>query len=246
MTGLYGERLQKLGWQERKGEDSGTKLLRAYLAVLLAQVTHDPAVLAKLADLGRRSVMTPDSAAAGTGVPVDLRSASLEAAVQKGDVEFWVFLCERLFATQDLAERGRLIDALASVRDDRKNLALALTFAPALRIDEVLRPLAVQLADERTREAAWTYLEQNYDAIIRRISEWRAVELPAMAVPFWNTRMADRVEAFFRPRIGRLRGGPRSIDVAVDALKICAAKVELQRSGARAFFTNHSDNIMRE
>src|SRR5437868_12691308 len=38
--------------------------------------------------------------------------------------------------------------------------------------------------------------------------------------------------------IEELRGGPRNLAEAVEALRLCAAEVELQRQSARVFFTS--------
>jgi hypothetical protein len=160
----------------------------------------------------------------------------LQVVLQEGDDALFSQVYERLLATQDALERDRLLVALSSVTDARSARALKLVLDPALRSNEALTPLRVQMGDERTREAAWQFLEQNFDAILARVADTRAGGLPNFAVPFCSKEMADKVQAFFQPRIEKLRGGPRSLAGAVESLQLCAAQVALQKDSARAFF----------
>ena len=105
-----------------------------------------------------------------------------------------------------------------------------------LRVNKVLIPLRSQVGDARTRDAAWQYLETNFDAISGRVADTRAGGLPTFATPFCSKEMAERVQTFFAPRIEKLRGGPRSLAATVEALQLCAAQVATQRDGVRAFF----------
>lgn len=233
---FLGARLDKLGWRERKDDDGDVKLLRAELVQFLALITRDQRVRAKAAHLGRVYLGLEGAAGDAEGVPSDLRNVAVQVAVQEGRAEVWDAVYQRLRATVDPAERDRMLMALVSVRDDRNARALALTFDPALHVNEVLTPIRIQMADERTRAAAWTYLEQNFDAIAGRLSAERAGSLPGLAVPFCSQEMADRLQTFFAPRIQQLMGGPRNLAIAVESLKLCAAQAALQRESAKAFF----------
>jgi alanyl aminopeptidase len=160
----------------------------------------------------------------------------VQVAVQEGDAALFEAVYQRLKESQDSVERDRLLVALSLVQDARSTRALGLVLDPALRVNESLTPLRVQVGHESTREAAWQYLEQNIDAIVQRISATRAGGLPGMAGPFCSKEMADRVQTFFAPRIEQLRGGPRSLAATVEALTLCATQAEMQRPSAQAFF----------
>jgi alanyl aminopeptidase len=235
-TKLYEARLRKLGWQERAQDDGDTKMLRADLVAFLAHVPRDAVVRAKAAELGRRYLGVGGAPARPEAVAADLRTIAVRVAMQEGDEAMFEAVYQRLIATLDPVERDRLLVALSSVTDARSSRALGLVLDPALRVNEVLVPLRVQLGDERTRDAAWSYLEQNFDAIVGRLSPSRAGGLPGFALAFCSRQMAERVQAFFAPRIQQLRGGPRSLASAVEALTLCAAEAELQTANARAFF----------
>ena len=232
---LYEPRLRKLGWQERSKDDGETKLLRADLIAFLAFTIRDPGVRAKANELGRRYFGVKGAAPQPDAVPADLRTIALTVAVQE-DPALFDEVYQRFLATQDSVERDRLLSALSAVTDDRSARVLALTLDPALRVNEVLVPLRGQIFDERTRAAAWQYLETNFDAIAGRVADTRAGSMPNFATPFCSKEMADRVQTFFAPRIEKLRGGPRSLAATVEALQLCAAQVDTQRDGVRAFF----------
>ena len=168
-------------------------------------------------------------------IAVDLRALALIVAVQEGDAALWDKLRASFDAATDPIERERLLGALTSVTNDQSGKALALTLDPGLRNNEVLSPIARQLGDERTRVAAWAYVEQNLDAIVKRISSDRAGGLPGYAWPFCSVEAADRIQALFGPRIERYQGGPRNLAASVEGLRLCAAQVALQRAPVAAY-----------
>jgi catechol 2,3-dioxygenase-like lactoylglutathione lyase family enzyme len=48
---------------------------------------------------------------------------------------------------------------------------------------------------------------------------------------------AKRAEALFAPRLAKLQGGPRNLAGALEAMHLCAAKVDAQRVSAVKWFT---------
>jgi alanyl aminopeptidase len=237
---LYEPRLKKLGWKERSGDDGDTKLLRADIVWFLTNVVRDATARTTAAELGRRylglDIKAGKSAPQSNAVAVDLRNLTVQIAVQESGQAFFDAVRLRLGETKDPTERDRLLSAISSVTDKRSEQALALALDPALRVNEVFVPLRYQLGDERTREAAWAFFEQNFDALVERISKLHAGGLPGYGEPFCSVQMAERLQTFFGPRIEQLTGGPRSLAASVEALRLCAAQVELQRASAQAFF----------
>jgi alanyl aminopeptidase len=228
---LYEPRLRQLGWQERTSDDGDRKLLRAEIIWFLADSLRDPAARAKLAKLGPRYL----GKGAGKAAP-DLARSALIAAVQDGDHALFDTVFARFQQTTDPAERDRLLGALCSVTDARSSKVLALSLDPVLHVNEVTAPIRIQLGDERTREAAWAFLEQHIDELVARLSKRNAGWLPGLAWPFCSAAMAERVQAFFAPRIEQLTGGPRTLAAAVEGLRLCGAGVDLKRAGTKQFF----------
>ena len=233
---LYAGRLRKLGWKERPKESGDQKLLRAEIIGFLALSVRDQATRAQLQQLGKQYLgagVKPKPEA----VPNDLRNLAVQVAVQQGDDAIFDTVLKRFGETQEPIERERLLGALASVTDARSTRVLALTLDAILRSNEVMVPLRYQTGDERTREAAFQYFEQNIDAIVRRLSPERSGGLPWLAYGFCSKAGADRARALFAPRIEKLQGGPRSLASVLEGLALCSAEVAQLRAPIAAFFT---------
>jgi alanyl aminopeptidase len=100
-----------------------------------------------------------------------------------------------------------------------------------------MRLLWRQVERADTRAATWTWMQTNCDALVAHLPERDAGELPWLTSGFCTTARADEVAAFFAPRIEALPGGPRNLAGAVEAIRLCAARVAAQRNSARAFFS---------
>jgi alanyl aminopeptidase len=231
---LYSGRLAALGFRERPGETGDAKLLRAALAGFLADTARDPAVRASLAKLARARLAHPGQ----NELAADLRTTALVVAVQDGDRALWDQALAQMRKTEDAVERDRLLTALSAVTDARSQLALGLALDPELHVNEVFTSIRVQLGDERTRQAAWRFLEDHFDQLVERVSKQHAGWLPGLAWPFCSNEMAEHVQAFFGPKVAGLTGGPRSLAGAIEGLRLCAAQVAVQRASAKAFFSS--------
>jgi cytosol alanyl aminopeptidase len=236
---LYAAKLRKLGWKERPKESGDQKLLRSEIISFLAFSLRDTATRTQLLALGKQ-YLGLGGKPKPEAVPNDLRNVAVVVAVQQGDDATFDGVLKRLGETQDPIERERLLGALASVTDARSPRALALTLDPLLRGNEVLVPLRYQTSDERTREAAFQYLEQNIDAIVQRLSAERSGSLPSLASGFCSKAGADRAQALFAPRIDKLQGGPRALASTLEGLALCAAEVEQLRTPILAFFAKRA------
>jgi alanyl aminopeptidase len=114
--------------------------------------------------------------------------------------------------------------------------ALDLALDERLRVNEISSVLSPQFRNPRTRERAWTWLQVHFDEVATRMGRGRAGSLPWYTTGFCSAEDAEEVDAFFRPRVEALAGGPRNLALAVEAISICAATVDAQRPGIdRAF-----------
>jgi len=234
---LYAPLVKRLGPAPRPGETGEQRLLRAELLQFLALVAKEPTVRKRLAEQGRAYLgSSPTAPLDETAAEPELLGAALVVAMQDGDAALFDAVEARLRSTEDAAVRPRLLGALSAVTDARASRALALVLDPALRVNEVLQPLSTQLRDERTRDAAWQWFEQNLDAVVARLSPGAAGGLPRLGAGFCSEAHARRLEALFRPRIEKLLGGPRQLESALESLRLCVALQSAQRASADAFF----------
>ncbi len=173
-------------------------------------------------------------------VPQDLVGVVLAVAVQEGDQAFFEHLLELAHGSDDALFRSEALSALGATHDEalgRRALELALD--PALRINEVTITLTEQLSMDETRARAWDFMREHFDAIFARVATTRAGFAPWYVSGFCTEERAEEVESFFGPRIESLPGGPRNLRGALEAIHLCAARVDAQRESAEAFFSRH-------
>jgi hypothetical protein len=88
-----------------------------------------------------------------------------------------------------------------------------------------LKPLLGALA---TRDAAWAWLTEHFDALAARLPDRHGGQIPSM-ISMCEPQRIERVRAFFAPRIDSLTGGPRNLAQALEAAEQCAARAAAQR-----------------
>jgi alanyl aminopeptidase len=236
-AGLYQTRARRLGWAPGRREDGETALLRESLLGFLAHTARDARVRRDAAERGRRYVgFGGDGAIHPEAVSRDLAGLALAIAVQESDAAFFDHLQNVVFASDDALFRSEGLAALGSTRDPvLAQRALELSLDPRVPVNEVTTTIGVQLGMEETRAAAWTWMQANFDRVFARVASTRAGFAPWMTAGFCSEERAREVEAFFAPRIESLAGGPRNLRGALEAIRLCAARVEAQRESASTF-----------
>ncbi|MBX3273200.1 MAG: M1 family metallopeptidase [Sandaracinaceae bacterium] len=233
----YRARARALGWGPRAGraEDGETALLRQSVLSFLASTARSEAVRREAARRGRaylgEGALRPDA------VEASLVPLALSAAVEEGDEAFFDALLERALASDDALFRGHALAALGATRDPAlATRALRIALDPRLRVNELTITLERQLAMRETRDAAWVWLTEHFDEVFARAASTRAGYAPWAAAGFCSEARAAEVAAFFAPRIEALPGGPRNLAGALEAIRLCAARVEAQRESTLRFF----------
>jgi alanyl aminopeptidase len=237
---LYQARARRLGWTPRRGEDGETRLLRRDVLSFLALVARDPATRAEAARRGRAYVgYGRDVAVHPDAVASDLAGMALAVAVQEGDEAFFDAVMAHLFASTDAIARRRVLVALASTDDPAlSQRALDLALDPRLRVNEVTIPLSVQAERPETRERAWAWAREHFDALAGRIASAHAGRTPWIFAGFCDLERREEVRAFFEPRIAAMPGGPRNLAGALEAITLCAARRQAQRESVERFFAS--------
>jgi alanyl aminopeptidase len=232
---LYAPVHHRLGWEPRPGEDGETKLLRAKVIDFLARVARDPAVRREAASRGR-SLVGAEGLRLDTVSP-ELVDVALAVAVEDGDARLFDTLLGKLHASQDDLTRSRILGALGATRDPQlAERARALSLDPRTRLNEATKVLSAQMRERETRSATWEWIKAHFDELTARLSQRGVGSTPWLASSFCDGERAADVEHFFSPRIGALAGGPRNLAGAVEAIRLCAARVAAQRESAREFF----------
>ncbi len=238
---LYQPTYRRLGWAPRRGrtEDGETALLRADVINFLAMSVEDPAVRREAVRRGRAYVgFGGDGEIHPDAVDPNLADVALGVAVQEGDAAFFEALLEKFVASSDATLRNRLLGALSKAKSEELSArAIALTLDDRLRVNEMFTPLMTQLSMEETRERAWAWLQQNFDAFVERAGPGRAGYTPFVATSFCDAGRVEEMQAFFGPRVDELPGGPRNLATALEAMRLCAARVDAQRQSTAQFLS---------
>jgi alanyl aminopeptidase len=233
---LYRNRYRKLGWRSRPGESSDTKLLREAVIRFMVMDVRDRDARARAAQLGRTYIGYRAKPKQGI-VDQQLAGLVLAAAVQEGDEGIFDYLLEQLESSSDATTRNRILSALGHAEAATLSArALDLALDPRLRVNEISHVLRAQFQNPRTRDRAWQWFTANFDALAVRFGTSQLGGSPWYAASFCTNAAGANVQRFFEPKVAELSGGPRNLAGAVEAISLCAAKVEVHRSGVKRAF----------
>lgn len=234
---IYLPWLHKLHWSTPRGSDETGELSLQRRQVLdfLALETRDAGVRRKAAELGRAFIgYGDDDKLHPQVVAAELVETVLAVAVQESDSSFFDALKRQLWEVEQPWVRLNMLRALASAtQPDMAEQSRQLSLNPLLRKAELLVPLQVQMRQPVTRDATWAWIQRNFDALQRRVSNKRAGDLPWLASSFCSAAAAQSVEALFTPRIDKLVGGPRILASVLEAINLCDKRVVAQAEAAR-------------
>jgi alanyl aminopeptidase len=227
---LYGMRARQMGFSRRPGDDEDTRLLRRTLLSSVGLVGDD-------AELGRAALPLATSWLEDPkATDPDLVDTILSLAVHHGDRAFYDRVKAAALGTNDRRRRQRLLVALGFVRDPAlAKDALALTLDERLDARESIAILQVLSGQRETRALAFDFARANYVALAGRIpSDWVSF-FPWMATGFCDGERRAETEAFYRDRMARVDGGPRSLDQALEAMDQCIARRQAQQASVARF-----------
>ncbi len=232
---IYQPTFKRLGWTANKDESPDDAFLRMTIVNFMTDVANDKRVRRTAKQKGEAYVA--DGKVNRKAVSSDLAPIVLSVAVQDGDERFFDLVKETALTNDDATTRSFLLSALASTRDvERGQIALDLSFDERVRTNEIYNLLRPQFDQRETREAAWTWLQENWDAYVKRVTTDGAGGAPYLAGSFCSEAKANEVEAFFKDKVAELRGGPRNLAKALEGIRLCAAQVEAHTQDANAYF----------
>ncbi|RJS93245.1 M1 family metallopeptidase [Salinisphaera sp. Q1T1-3] len=240
----YLPRLKALGYARRRNESADAPALRRTLAEFLGVTLNVPAVADALAERGR-AVLAPaldedadtDATLAYDAVNPDLLAAALSVAARRNGRPAVEALENALRHNGDADQRNAMITALARIEDPElretvRNFALT----PHIKTGEMVALLSggdrhgatARSADEAA--SMWHWFTTHFDAIKARTGPFSGGDLPGLAAGGACTvEAADRLEAFFTPRLDQLRGARRNLAQTAESIRLCAALAARQR-----------------
>jgi alanyl aminopeptidase len=236
---LYGPLARKLGWDAGKDDDDETRQLRGSVIGFVAMTGRDPQIRAEAKKRGLAYMgVGKDAKIHVDAVDPNLASTCLAVVGEEADRATWDAMKALFTQSVDEALRGRLLWAMGLAKD--ATLAAAareLVLDPSLRDNETLTPLWAQLSAFETRETAWAWLKDHYDAVRARLPKHHGgVALVGAPHSFCDEAHAADAQAFFGPKVDTIDGGPRALASTLEDVHLCAAKRAAQEASAKALF----------
>jgi cytosol alanyl aminopeptidase len=233
-------RQKQLGLFPAAKEDGEAKLLRPALISALAFEARHASLRQELDRLGRAQLGLAEDKRLSR-LPSELIESALGVAVQEGGAPVIERAIALVAGSNDGIERGRLLGALGvNLNPELTPTVLALTLSPTLRTNERLGMIFGQARQRETREAAFTWVQEHFDALVGRLGRELGTQLTAVAGTFCSREDAERARRFYSPRIDALAGGPRSLRLNLESSELCAAFAAAHRDSARKYFTSTS------
>ena len=179
-----------------------------------------------------------------SAIAPELIGEVLNTASAFGDRAWFDKLVAAAKVTQDPAEGQALIGALGQFRDPS---IIESTFGLLLKDDfDIRRTVGLlfgPLGYWKTRELPYAWVKQNYDALAARLprvveSDMTAI-LPFTATGACSAKSAADAEAFFKDKMTKAVGGPRTLAQALESIRLCAARREAQQAGLAEFLKSY-------
>ncbi len=240
---LLGPSLARLGWTKRKGEPETAVDLRSHVLGFLAEVGQHPGVRAEAKRRAAAYIgFGKDGAIHRDAVDENLAATALAVAAEDADPPMVDALMARYLEAQDDELRGTLLGSLSRVRDPALAArVLGLVLDDRVKYTEMLVPLWGQFSAPETREAAWKWLKEHWDAVATRASAamFSGVQLVSMPQVFCDEAHAGEVASFFEGRAAKVEGGPRVLAKTLEEIHLCIARRSSAEADARRFFSSH-------
>jgi alanyl aminopeptidase len=228
----YGARARALGFTPRAGEDEDTRLLRPTLLWLAGRQGREPKLVAEARKLTDQWLVDSQAVAAEVVDPM------LAIAASNGDAALHARLLKALEGTQERKQREQLIDALSSFTDPalvRESLKLMLDPSKDMR---EMRSLLFGASNVQTRDVAYAFVKENYDALAARMPEEHVAALAWVGASYCDPVHRQDVAAFFTERTARAPGGTRVLAQVLEGVDLCIAFKAAQGPSLESFLAS--------
>jgi alanyl aminopeptidase len=221
----YLPRLEALGYQRREGEPADDVILRTSLASTLGLEFEVPQVRAKLLKQGEAALKPgkdglPDLMAADP----DLLRAALSVAVEEKGKPAVDELVAAIPKTTDPVRRNAMLGALGHARGAEADVVLNFALSPVVKVGEMRMLLRNGRDTVAERDGLWNWFTAHYDKITARTGVFSGGYLPRLAAGGGcSDAEAQRVEAYFKPKLGQEPGMERGLAQTHESIVLCSA-----------------------
>ena len=239
MSDLYKERAQQLGWSNKAGEDDDSRLLRPTLVDAVANRAEDREMIEE----GRKLALAwlDDHKA----VDRDMVAVVLNTAARHGDRALFDRFRAQARKETDEDLQWTLLYAMGSFRDP----AIVKTALPLILTDEFDSRQSLGIlfgaaglfggARPETRDTAYDFVKQNWDALVAKLPTDFGAFLPFVAGGYCDDEHRSDVERFFKDRSTKYAGGPRNLDQVLESIGLCAASKSANEASVAEFLRKY-------
>jgi alanyl aminopeptidase len=233
---LYGEREYKLGWKAKPDEDDDTRLLRPGILSVVANEAEDMV----LVDQAKRlAVQWLDNRQA---IDPDMVDVVLYTAARHGDRALFDRFRTEAKKEKDERQRQELLSALGSFRDPNIiDIALPIVLTDEFDIRESLSILFGPTQSSKTRDLAFNFVKENWDALVAKLPTDYGAFLPYVAAGYSDEKHRAEVESFFSGRSTKYTGGPRILAQVLEGINLQGAYKNAHRASVVTFLGQYGN-----
>jgi alanyl aminopeptidase len=231
---VYTAKANQLGWKPKPGEDDGTRLLRPGIVSLVARNDAKSPLAIEARKLAEAWLSDKKA------IDHDLVGAVLSVAAHHGDRALWDKFHAEAKKAQDRQERNHLLGAMGGFQDKsivEENLKLVLSdeFDPR----ELMTLLFGASSDDKTQQMAWDFTKANFDKLTARMPKDWGAGLVSIGRGFCDAAHKSDVEGFFKDKIQKLDGGPRSYAQVLEGMSLCIAQLPARQASVSTFLKKY-------
>jgi alanyl aminopeptidase len=234
LSDLYGARARDLGWKAKPGESEDARLLRPALLSVIAHQAEDAEAIAQAKKLAL--AWLDDHKA----VDPDMLGVVVTTAARHGDRE--LFDRMRAAAKNEKQENFRrtLIFSLGMFQDPEIiKAALPIVLSDEFDIRESANMVFGPAQWRQTRDFAYDFVKQNWDALIAKLPTDSGSYLPYVAGAYCDAAHRQDVQSFFTGRSTKYTGGPRILTQVLEGIDLCIAYKNAQEPSVAEFLKTY-------
>ncbi len=226
----FSARARQVGWEPAASETPQQQALRMRLLQLLGSVGEDRAVRA---EAHRRILRWLKDR---QGVHPSLLGTVASLGARQGDAALFDRLLDSAKQTPDRAQKGQLISALAGFREPALvDRALRLLLSDEVDLRDADGVLYGTLFARETRDTAWRFLEEHFDALASRMRDDELTWLAASVGNVCDDERLQRAERLFREKGAKYGLSDRALSRAVEQAQNCIARAKVTVPAVEAF-----------
>lgn len=232
----YLPRLEALGYQRRAGESPDDALLRGALAESLGLTFKVPEVRTALLKEGDAALHAgPNGQLDLDAANPDLLPTVLAVAVEERGAPAVSALIRQVGVTTDPVKRNAMLAALSDAEGAEADVARDFALSDQVKVGEMAMVLSGGRDTRAQRDQLWRWFTAHYPRIVARTGVFSGGDLPALAGEAGCSQAeADRLTAFFTPRIDQVPGTARGLAQTRESIMLCTALQADRHSSAIA------------